>query len=249
LNIAEYIASGILEEYLMGSATEQEQREVACMASIYPEIQVALDQLADGIEKYARIHAIAPPANLKENILSKLDFDQTPKISVNQSQKPEFTIVKNNKYPWAIAAASVLAVLSGVLWFQKNTLNKELVVQKTEVLNQKDLLTLYSSDTNLKIVMAGTAAFPKAKSMVFWNPKTKEVNLAINQLPQIANNKQYQLWAIVNGTPTDLGVFDTSTIALKMKSVAEPQAFAVTIEPKGGSNVPTLDQMCVLGKI
>jgi hypothetical protein len=59
LNIAEYIASGILEEYLMGSATEQEQREVACMASIYPEIQVALDQLADGIEKYARIHAIA----------------------------------------------------------------------------------------------------------------------------------------------------------------------------------------------
>jgi anti-sigma-K factor RskA len=34
----------------------------------------------------------------------------------------------------------------------------------------------------------------------------------------------------------------------KMKSVENPQAFAVTLEPKGGSAVPTLNQMFVMGK-
>jgi anti-sigma-K factor RskA len=46
-------------------------------------------------------------------------------------------------------------------------------------------------------------------------------------------------------------VFDKtsdSTDMKPMKSTAEAQAFAVTLEPRGGSASPTMNEMMVLGK-
>jgi len=34
-----------------------------------------------------------------------------------------------------------------------------------------------------------------------------------------------------------------------MKKIAHASAFAVTLEPRGGSATPTMDQMYVLGKV
>ena len=43
---------------------------------------------------------------------------------------------------------------------------------------------------------------------------------------------------------------DPSDLSLhEMKNMEDPQAFAVTLEPKGGSAIPTMDQMYVMGEI
>jgi anti-sigma-K factor RskA len=60
------------------------------------------------------------------------------------------------------------------------------------------------------------------------------------------------LWALVDGKPVDLGVFDAddTLIGLKaMKSIGVLQTFAVTLEPRGGSVAPTLEKLMVLGNI
>ena len=46
MNVTEYIASGILESYVMGAVSDQEQREVDCLSSIYPEVRTELDELS-----------------------------------------------------------------------------------------------------------------------------------------------------------------------------------------------------------
>ena len=76
----------------------------------------------------------------------------------------------------------------------------------------------------------------------------------ITNLPSPAADKQYQLWAIVDGAPVDMGVFDlasaeTDTTFQNVPFIENPQAFAVTLEPKGGSTNPTLDQMYVVGNV
>ena len=38
MNIPEYIDSGILESYALGSVSDQERREVECLSAIYPEV-------------------------------------------------------------------------------------------------------------------------------------------------------------------------------------------------------------------
>ncbi len=66
------------------------------------------------------------------------------------------------------------------------------------------------------------------------------------------SGKQYQLWAIVEDKPASMGVFDAVADTSKLQEVSyveNAQAYAVTLEPRGGSETPTLEQMYVVGEL
>jgi anti-sigma-K factor RskA len=88
------------------------------------------------------------------------------------------------------------------------------------------------------------------ESAVYWDSESSEVILATNNLPTLSENEQYQLWAIVDGKPVDAGVFDATDALATMKGISgEAVAFAVTIEPKGGSINPTMEKMVMIGNV
>ena len=106
------------------------------------------------------------------------------------------------------------------------------------------------------IRMQGQAISPKSKMNVYWNKKDKSVliNYLAMDLPKADAQHEYQLWAMVNGKPVSLGVFgktdSTSKEALlKMQTIQEAQAFAVTLEPMGGSVNPTMEKLTVMGGV
>jgi anti-sigma-K factor RskA len=102
----------------------------------------------------------------------------------------------------------------------------------------------------VKVVMTGTENAPQAQASVYWNQSSEEVFVSIQSLKQISQENQYQLWALVDGKPVDAGVFDSQFEGLlKMKNVKGAQAFAVTIEPRGGLPAPTLLTMQVIGAL
>ena len=85
---------------------------------------------------------------------------------------------------------------------------------------------------------------------VFWNQKTLEAYLSIGTLKTLTQEQQYQLWAIIDGKPVSMGVFDHDAEGLlKMENVSGVATFAVTIEPRGGSENPTLSAMQVAGNV
>jgi anti-sigma-K factor RskA len=91
---------------------------------------------------------------------------------------------------------------------------------------------------------------PGASAKIFWDTTSKDVYLMIHNLPEPATDKQYQLWALINNQPVDLGVFELrqKSLMVKMKNAQEAQAFAITLEPKGGSSAPT-GGMYLMGKL
>lgn len=95
--------------------------------------------------------------------------------------------------------------------------------------------------------LAGDDAF----AVVYWNNIKKTALLDVVNLPAPPSDKQFQLWAIVDGKPTDMGVFEVASAGSlqDVPYIDNPQAFAVTLEPKGGSKSPTLDQMYVVGNV
>ncbi len=101
--------------------------------------------------------------------------------------------------------------------------------------------------------MQGTQKAPGAFANVYWDSTTKDVYLLINNMPQPVSEHQYQLWALINGKPVDLGVVEYSlwqkNLLVRMKNVQKAEAFAITLEPKGGSENPTMDEMYVMGKL
>ncbi len=96
---------------------------------------------------------------------------------------------------------------------------------------------------------------PKANMIVYWHVSGKHVMIDNSKmdLPPNDKNHQYQLWALVNGKPVDLGVFDvktdTSRLLINMKDISSAQTFAVTLEKRGGSASPTMNQMIVAGNV
>lgn len=132
------------------------------------------------------------------------------------------------------------------------------VVSKLEFENQglDNMAAMADSKEWATIRMAGQAFSPASKMKVYWNKKDKSVliNYVAMDLPKTDAEHQYQLWALVNGKPVSLGVFgktdSTNNEALvKMQTIQEAQAFAVTLEPMGGSVNPTMDKLTVMGGV
>lgn len=161
--------------------------------------------------------------------------------------------------PWTVAAMAVIVAIFG-FWNVKNT-QKELVncqvessqlVQKQQVivdLEQK-MNILRSPDTKT-VPLNGLPLSKASKVIIYFNAKDKATLLSILDLPKPPKGKQYQLWAIAGkNPPVDAGVFAYDTTAIQtMKGFEKVDAFAITLENEGGSAVPTLDQMYVLGTL
>ncbi|WP_367865404.1 anti-sigma factor [Pedobacter sp. WC2423] len=126
---------------------------------------------------------------------------------------------------------------------------------KNENKDLQEIAAISADPTWTSVKLAGTKISPQANMMVYWHKKGMHVMVDNTKmaLPQNDDAHQYQLWAIVNGKPVDLGVFDAKSgpgkLLLTMKEVGNAQAFAVTLEKRGGSPSPTMEKMIAMGGV
>ena len=71
-NFQDYIESGILELYALGELSAAEQAAVEAQAASHPEVRAELAQVQAALGFYAEAHALAPPAGLRERVLSNV---------------------------------------------------------------------------------------------------------------------------------------------------------------------------------
>lgn len=274
MNVEEYISSGILEEYVVGTASEQERQEVECLSSIYPEIREELISLESSLERYAQLQAIEPSEDLKSQLMEKID--RQPGRLVKMAERDEREKKRDN-YNAALtnwrfgAAAAVILLISATVWLfvkqeriaemmaaNENLKNQVATLQSEQQQNQRQLANLQS---DLEIIshpaveavpLAGTENEPEARSLIYWNKESKQTFVKVENLPAPPEGKQYQLWALDDGTPIDAGVFEVgenTAFLQNLKEVENAQTFAVTLENRGGSKTPTLDAMYLMGNV
>lgn len=78
MDVKHYISSGILESYVFGMLPEEEQIEVEIAALQYPDVRAAVKALQQDKERFVQLYAIAPPADIKDKILSMIHEEETP---------------------------------------------------------------------------------------------------------------------------------------------------------------------------
>lgn len=259
MNVQEYIESGIIESYVMGLASEPERIEFERLCTLYPELITARRKFEERLEGYASENAVPPPPEVKVKVLEAIGKSSGIVPVEKEKEQPPPSLL-----PKVIAgAAVVLLIAMGYLYYQTRQQNKDLtdtnnrlkisldttrnILQKI-VDEQKDLV----SNPNVTVVnMVGTRVAPGSSANIYWDSTSSNVYLVIKNMPRLPNNQQYQLWALIDNKPKDLGVFDATQnkVILKMKNTQKAQAFAITIEQKGGSPSPTLQKMQSIGKI
>lgn len=272
--IKEYISSGILELYAAGILSESESREVEEIIKKYPEAKSEFEKIQNTIYFSISQNLKKPTDKIKDSILNNIrnrDTNASRIHSVNYPDKIEPVIKKNNNtYRYLMAACITFLLLSlAVNYFLMQKLKdanheisvlsdqRKIIVQEYEAVHQK--LSVASKDMEImkdrsyKMAdLKGMEISPGSNVLAFWNPDSKKVYVSVMNLPVPPPDKQYQLWAISNGKPMDAGVMDVdpSDKSLhEMKYTEDAQAFAITLEPKGGSENPTMDQMYVMGNI
>ncbi|GAB3959193.1 hypothetical protein GCM10028805_54850 [Spirosoma harenae] len=272
MNITEYIASGILESYVMGAVSDQERREVECLSSIYPEVRQELDQLSAALENYALSHSVEPPASIKDKLLKELEFGGPKVIAEEKSEaivRPLPVDGPTYRVTWIVAASMGLLLLlfSFYLLSELRTNQKTLAAARTSNESlQADIRQLKDSQTRTNQTLAllhqpglrtvelkGNEKAPQGDLLVFWNTATHQVAIDVRSLPALPADKQYQLWSMVDGKPVDAGVFDATNgnelVQRLNRTVLRADAFAVTVEKRGGSPTPTLSTLLAVSPV
>jgi len=255
VNIHEYISSGIVESYVLGLASEEERREFEEMCVSHPELAEARNSFELALEEQALKNAVPPPAGLKEKVWSAISHTTSPSKVINME-----TSRRSAGWGW-VAAASIFLFLGAayfaVTFYNRNkrleTSNENLVTrinQTDSLLNKITEEQKIMSDPNIMVVnMVGTQKATPGSASVYWDSTSSNVYLVVKNMPKLPSDKQYQLWALIEGKPHDLGLFDPhAEVILKMKNTQKADAFAITIENRGNTGGPNLEQLQSMGK-
>ncbi|WP_452227103.1 anti-sigma factor [Lacinutrix cladophorae] len=264
MNTKEYIESGILELYVAGTLSEKESQEVYALTLKHPEL---LDEVLKIEAAIIKLTAAVSPRDSKlfyTSIKDKITNNNDTKVIPldNKPNKQWFTYVS-----WA--ASIVFA--AGILWFanQNNQLkeqiriadvDKELLevqIEKgnTSLTEAKKLISVLRDKDIIPVPLAGQAVYPEAYAKVYWDKKSNSIVLDAQGLPEPPKGKVYQVWSLKLNplTPTSLGVIaDFNSDENKLFTIENAnasEAFGITLEPEGGSESPTLEQLYTLGAV
>ncbi|MDF2834338.1 anti-sigma factor [Chryseobacterium indoltheticum] len=270
----EYISSGILESYILGHASPEEAGILECVMKNNAEVKAAYEEAQKTFELLATAQAVTPPNDLKSKIWDKIQLeqkveDEKPVIPLNsvepkletQQIGQEIRVEKNKSWKNFAVAATVLflvSIVANLYWMSnQNEMKNELAVLKSDkqsqnlaMQNLEQKLKITSNPNMLKIVLAGVEKHPESNAVVYWDKTSKDVYLTANSLPKAPEGMQYQLWAIADGKPVSAGMYtDDKDAKIALANIPNAQAFAITLEKEGGSEIPTMENMYVMGGV
>lgn len=259
------IESGSLELYVMNALPAEEMKQIDELRKQNKEVNGEINRIETALEEFAFAQSVHPKAELKEEIAKRIGFG----VELDLDMENIKTIIVHLRPVMRFAAAAGIVLIIGlaattIYFFSAyNSTSNELTALKseqtvlanrvnmiiTESSELKNQLAIVSNPSNKQILLKGLPISPAAKATVFWDEETGNTFINSSALPQIASNEQFQLWAIVDGKPVDLGVINKHTLFAEMKAVKSAVAFAITLEPLGGKSTPTMEKMYVLGNV
>lgn len=268
------ITPDTLELYVAGALPEEQMRQITQLVRSSPELKAEVEKLEAAFVAYAALHAPDVSDKTKETIeeIGRQERQSPPAVEKTDAKVREIGAARNR---WYLIAAAILLLISLSFnisqYLQLKRANQDLLafqfereqyVQNYDALKARyDLTQEQFRDIRRPgtkaIILSGTKAAPNAEVIAYWNPENQSVYVDAADLPAPPEGQVYQLWWLSSLdplTPHDAGLLDSfETNEQKLfaagKTIGPAVAFAITLEPAGGSTAPTLEQLYVLGTV
>ena len=251
----DYISSGIVEQYVLGLCTPEEEKNLEQLRKTDPALNEAIINFEIQFETEMMTQAYLPDAATDKKILEKIDSLVTTLV-VPFSKVEQ----KTGSYKWLkpLAAAAILLLVTSVIFnyilYSKNTKQQQELATRSNT-----PATLPVADYNIlkdpaitPVAMYGVGYHAICRCTMFWDKKTGKVYIMIHHLPKSSGEKDYQLWANVNGKPVSVGIINDAIRGrfIEMNNMpAGASSFIVTLEKAGGTTVPTENEIYLKGTI
>jgi anti-sigma-K factor RskA len=240
-----FLASGLIDKYILGTATPSEISEVEHYISNYPEVEAEYNKLQNNLEILAKANAVEAPKFILDAVFKDIT-EGTPVININAQ-------TSKRKTPWYSIAASIAAFIfagTAFLLFQKNiSLSQENQVVVDEIFDlrsdieknndklddvMRQFMKLNNPETE-KYVLRGNERAKDLKTVAYINAVDKTSMIDVVSLPKLPENQTYQIWAELQDRMVNLGILDASDRKLKSIPYMENAlGLSITIEPKVG---------------
>ena len=193
---------------------------------------------------------VAPPATVKNRLMEQVRAENQPAGAEVRREERASGWFGRWTLAWA-AAAAVLALATGLLWYQDAQLKekmqlalKEATDAQVKMQNAQKIIEVLQAPDSMMITLASSDV-PQASGKVCYNARLGRLACSTH-LSAPPANKSYQLWLVpMTGDPISASVFganmswtDNMWMA-DVKAGTQAKAFAVTLEPAGGMPQPT----------
>lgn len=244
-----FMESGLLDSYILGTTTPNENLEVESYIAEFTEVEVEYERLQDNLEILANANAVEAPKHILNAIIEEITED-APVIQMPSSPTHKRT-------PWFSIAASIAALIFGGTSFLLYEQNMSLVHENQVVVDEIFDLRSDIEDNNNKLenvmlefmklnnpetekyVLRGNSRAKNLKTVAYINAVDKTSMIDVVSLPKLPENQTYQIWAELQDRMVNLGILDESE-RNKLKTIPYMEnalGLSITIEPKSGSNI------------
>jgi anti-sigma-K factor RskA len=218
--------------YALGALSESERREFEGYLAAYPELQAEADDLGSVVDLLALApQEHEPSPELRRNLLDRIgDASGVDAAEVHPGRTRFRRLFGPGGLVAAVAAAAAVAVIGLFLW------NASL---RDENENLRGAL-----ETRETHELQGSGAAEDVRGEVVELGNDRAVLMTENLSPT-SEGEVYEAWLLRGGVPEPAGLFqprDEGHAAAPIEGSLEgADAVAVTIEPSGGSSMPTTD--------
>lgn len=195
------------------------------------QCELCRSELPGFCETAARIgeaEAQTPPPALRERLMTM--------ASTTQQEHPVVTAfaqrsrMRRTLPRLALAAAAVVAAVSIGGYVSEHERAGDLSA------DQNHLTTVVSA---ADAAMTEGAAIGGGKVRVIASPSHDAAVVVGTSLTDLKSDQTYQVWRMHDGQPTSVGLLGRRSGLLYVDTLDGADAFAITVEPKGGSKQPT----------
>jgi len=211
--------------YTLNALDELDHRRFETHLPGCESCQADIAGFAIAVDHLAELAAEPAPSHLKTRVLAEVDHTRQNSPLGGRSRS-----VLRHLPKAAVAAVATVAVISGALFVQSNNRADHL----------KDVASVYQTQDSQTVKLSSE----RGDLQVAFSALTRTAVLEASALAELDSAEVYQLWIV-----SDTGAFPETTfspedvngsLVFALNRTPGPgDAFAVTVEPAGGSDAPT----------
>ncbi|MGH1388154.1 anti-sigma factor [Kordia sp.] len=252
------IESGMLEMYLLGVLPDE---QVAMLEKMLSEDAILAQKYAEieqDFEKVSLENAVQPPVSIKKDLFAAIKEDYSDVKTLPKEDSTQRTVKKSQTFMWIAAGLAAIFMVSSLWMFtQWNNTQDDLQITQQELktvkeqisnlegnLKDSQLLAAVVKDPNtVQYALKGNDKIPGGFATAYINHEDKSAIVNAQRLPELPKDKTYQMWADVEGEMINMGVIDKSKDVVVLQYIDEATSLNITIEPAGGSDHATVEQL------
>lgn len=261
MNEKELITSGKLELFVSGVLPTNEMDEIAGLVATSEALRKEVEAIEQTMMQLSSEASRDISPDLWRNIVALIGSENGKNAG---SIKRNWIAIVG----WAAVIVAMLMVynLNQKVNSLEDDLNETTVENQelqNKVLNTREelhelnsLLTdLGSPDFKSFNLPSNTDVIEGAFAKVYYNIESETAFIDARGLPQAPPGKVYQAWSLQLSplTPASMGILTDENKVVegiyKFEGFPSAEAFGITLEPAGGSETPTLEQLYTLGTI